>query len=128
MPRYPKAQPQSAVNFIVHRGLTIGGSSSKDVGSVKGWGAHTGYHRRRGGVWRERLQRPRVEVHTRRALAAISPIVDSSEPGDSQNADKHLEWLGHAYRFALGRWIGAVGWDTRRSRVLRRYLVPLPRA
>jgi hypothetical protein len=52
-------------------------------------------------------------VHTRRALAAISHIVDSLEPGDSQNADKHLEWLGHAYRFALGRWIGAVGWDTR---------------
>src|SRR5262249_43493487 len=53
-------------------------------------------------------------LHTRRALAAISRIVDSSLPGDSQNADKQL---GYAYRFALGRRIGAIGWDTRGSRV-----------
>jgi hypothetical protein len=61
---------------------------------------------------------PLVEVHTRRALAAISAIVDSSEQGDSQNADKNLEWLGHTSRFALARWIAAVGRDTRGSRVL----------
>jgi hypothetical protein len=63
----------------------------------------------------------------RRALAAISPIVDSSERGDSQNVDRNLDWLGHAYRFALGRWIGAVvtdGRDTRGSRVPRRHHVP----
>ena len=69
---------------------------------------------------------PNEHRQPRRALAAISPIVDSSEPGYSQNADKHLEWLGHAYRFALGRWIGAIGWDIRGSRVPRRYLVYVP--
>jgi hypothetical protein len=65
----------------------------------------------------------------RRALAAISPIVDSSERGDSQNVDRDLGWLGHAYRFALGRWIGSVvtdGRDTRGSRVPRRHHVPAP--
>ena len=57
---------------------------------------------------------PNEHRQPRRALAALSLIVDSSKRDDSQNADR---WLGHAYRFALGRGIGAVGWDTRRSRV-----------
>ena len=79
-----------------------------------------------GGGARERFRRPLVEALTRRALAAISPIVDSSERGDSQNVDRNLEWLGLAYRFALSRWVGAVGWDTRGSCVLWRRLVPVP--
>ena len=58
----------------------------------------------------ESLARASSVIHTlkctRAALwAVISPIIDSSERGDSQHADKHLEWLGHAYRFAPGRWL-----------------------
>ena len=79
-----------------------------------------------GGGARECFQRPLVEAHTRRALAAISPIVDSSERDDSQNIDRNLEWLGLANRFALGWWIGTVSWDSRRSRVPWLHLVPVP--